>query len=156
MLLNNRQAFFCLYRSKAHSFDSSLPHLFYSHRYNCEPKDVVKCEGIIVNKNDDKIQEIADGVVRYLTQMSGGVRPHYTRNNLHRSRTDPNREIYESTFDYPLIMNTYLEYHTLIDKACREIQGPSVFIEIHGHSAQPYENSYIVLGYNIKKSRICK
>ena len=127
--------------------------LFYfsiSSRYFCEPKNVKECEGIIVNKNDDKTKEIADKIVGFLTQMTG-VRPHYSRNNLHRSRIDTNREVHESTFDYPLMVNAYEEYHALIDKACKEIQGPGVFIEIHGHSAQSYQTPFILIGYNIKK-----
>ena len=122
----------------------------YLFRYFCHPKNVTKCEGIIVNKNDDHTTEIADKIVAFLTEFSG-IRPHYTRNHLHRSRIDTNREIHQSTFDYPLMVNAYQEYHGLINKACKTIQGPGVFIEIHGHSAQSYKTPYILLGYNTKK-----
>ena len=49
------------------------------------------------------------------------------------------------------MIKAYKEYHGFINKACKSIQGPGVFFEIHGHSAQSYKNPYILLGYNIKK-----
>jgi hypothetical protein len=118
-------------------------------RYFCEPKNVKKCEGIVEVSNDDKTRHIAKIIVDKLTKEMGGLRPHFIQNNLHRSRIDLNRPLYESTYHYPVMMTTFKEYHRLIRKARSKIQGPGVFIEIHGHYGQPKSNPLIILGYNV-------
>ena len=120
-------------------------------RYFCEPKSLKECEGIVEVSNDDKTRYIANLIVEELTKEMGGLRPHFVRNNLHRSRIDVNRPIFESTYHYPVMMKTFKEYHRLIKKARKNVKGPGVFFEIHGHTGQPPSNPLIVIGYNIAR-----
>uniref|UniRef100_A0A7M5XCK0 Uncharacterized protein n=1 Tax=Clytia hemisphaerica TaxID=252671 RepID=A0A7M5XCK0_9CNID len=116
----------------------------------CSPKNVKKCPGIVEVTNDDHTQTITRYIVNFIKDLTG-ARPHFTRNNLHRSRIDANREIHESTYDFPSMVETYGEYHEIIQKACDKIQGPGIFIDMHGHTGQDFTNPFFVLGYNIEQ-----
>eukprot|EP00111_Clytia_hemisphaerica_P021319 TCONS_00062765-protein len=121
-------------------------------KYDCSPKNLKKCPGVEEVANDDGSQTIARYIVNFIKE-STGVRPHYTRNNLHRSRIDANREIHEATYDFPKLMEAYHEYHEILKKACAKIQGPGVFLEIHSHTGQDSTNPFFVLGYNIGRKK---
>ena len=65
-----------------------------------------------------------------------GVVPKTVLNKLHRKYVDVNREKNEATFNEPIPIEVYDEYHASLAEAIATISDPALLIDVHGYHDQ--------------------
>jgi len=104
-------------------------------------------QSIIKTKSDLYTVELAllfaDALQRHTSR-----RPHVIINHLHRQKLDCNCDQPEATFGVPEAVVAWNAYHNFIDTAKQAIDGPGLFIDIHGHG---HAERWVELGYTISR-----
>ena len=83
--------------------------------------------------------------------LSEDMSPHLIINNLHRTKMDANRDLFEATLNESEAVVAHQEYHGFIKEAKKSIHCGIIF-DIHG---QAHPEEWIELGYLIKKKDLC-
>lgn len=110
--------------------------------HHCGKQDFENCKAITNRvRGADEIGRLLAVHINKLTN----VRPHYVKNNLHRSRMDGNREIFEASFKSPSAADAFHDYHDFIRMAASSMKGRrGLFIDLHGHK---HDSDMIEIGY---------
>ena len=69
-----------------------------------------------------------------LESEMNGVAPKLIRSTLHRKFVDLNRDKEEATFNEPIPLQVYAEYHGAIEDAVASSPLPAMLLDIHGYS----------------------
>ena len=122
----------------------SAPHGGYE-----RPSDIPdrNCD-VCTNVNDAFTRELSLEIADALFQLTG-CHPHLVINNLHRSKLDANRNLWEATLGNPDAIKAWNDFHDFILYAKSESHksfGKGLYLDIHGHghSIQRLELGYLL------------
>ena len=101
----------------------------------------------MINQPDKYTEELALCLREDLKQKTG-LYPHVILNRLARAKLDPNRPEDKGTFDVPVAVAAWHQYHSYIRQAKAAIGGPGLLVDIHGHGHKTpiAELGYLVTG----------
>ncbi|ELU06908.1 hypothetical protein CAPTEDRAFT_229272 [Capitella teleta] len=109
----------------------------------------LKCKASL--KSDMHTLEIAVQLHERLCQLMGGRCPALVLNQIHRKKMDPNRPLDDAAQGSRPAVLAFFEYHGFINATVYSFCGPSLFIDIHGHT---HAKQRAELGYLVYSSRL--
>ena len=88
----------------------------------------------VATSQDYQTYDLAIKLRDFLTTELNDVAPKIVLNKLHRRFLDPNRESEEATFNEPIPLQAYNEYHAAVSEAILNMPMPALHLDIHGYS----------------------
>lgn len=116
--------------------------------HNVGPKDHKRFP--VRYKRDNYTQELGFLISQELTVLTL-KKPHVVINHVKRAKVDVNSKIEKGTFGVPEAVEAWNAYHNFIEKAKRDISGPGLLVDIHGHS---HPEDWIELGYTLSHDQL--
>ena len=104
------------------------------YNHTCGVYNATKCKTLI--HQDEYTFEVAELLTEGYYNLSGKW-PHLICNRLHRSKLDANRDLPEATFYDPESIRAWYDFHKFINQAKTAIDGPGLYLDIHGHRHDP-------------------
>ncbi|MBK9150038.1 MAG: T9SS type A sorting domain-containing protein [Saprospiraceae bacterium] len=122
----------------------SAPHGGYDRPTDIPDRNCEVCPHV----NDAFTRELSLEIYRALNQLTGCF-PHLIINNLHRSKFDANRNLWEATLGNTEAIQAWNDFHDFIHYSKTEVQknyGKGLYLDIHGHghSMQRIELGYLL------------
>lgn len=116
--------------------------------HNCADKDFVNCAATTVK--DSNTRELTEALRTELHKLTGKY-PTAVINKLHRRKLDANRDKAEATFGIAQVEQAWDEFHSYINQSKQAVQGPALFLDIHGHGhvEQLVELGYLISGRDL-------
>jgi len=118
----------------------------YDHK--CGNKDYM--HHTVRTKSDVYTSELSIMVAAELLQLTKRS-PHIVINQLYRAKLDANCALEKATFNVDEAKTAWYKYHECIDGAKHCINGPGLFLDIHGQS---HPEGWVELGYTLTAEQL--